>query len=1209
MVEKSPRDLPLYAPYVLRILAMVMKSKDIGMVEDSVPTLQTFCEHQDIATLTADQALVKQYEQIVQSYAAFASKPQGTPKSPLSPPIAIRWKSAGLKAIKSISASEATGADGGRQLSIIVPVILENLYADSDETLVSLYQKAGSEKEAGSRRRTSVNTVRTTEPAPDSTNIPVSETTAEADRVAEEEAAMLALQSLKQIFTANNRTLIRLAFTEILKFFMRKSLIARPGTATSNRSALKGNWAIKLTEMVTEWCPVQDRFIIVVTVMETLVRSPTTEDNMGNQLVLGRLIQWLLGSTINMIGLSVMDILLGLIQHVLILLQLGGKGTNVLPHHQQTSAIDLFKETAIAGYNSPSDSGPEMVEEKVSTPSAARQELLSCLQNCIANLATHIYYGDQISDILTAILLRLKPSPASGLATATAAIERPAAAAQAISDSANMKEDPTRSEFFSFGTARVTALNAVKEVLVIANKRGATVGAGAVGRNKVGVRVWEGTQWLLRDEDRRVRRAYVDALLTWMHLELNKKDLRIMEDKPRSKKNKPLGEEELKKRTSIARAASNASRGSRAQPLKTTFLQLLHLAVYDNVLEAPENDSDILLMNLLLTSLVERLGVNALKSGLPVLVRLQEDINTVLKTPKAKVNVGSLVHGYYLCLSKIFEFETTMPGYEIQSEVSRRQRAGLWMERLQFPSLALEHLIVSSVPQSALLPERTVRQGSLKRFDNVAAMVNQISIAYSNSISSAPSSPPQSPARGAISPIASPMGLRGPIEELPPAFREMLLSRWTKEACIASIEKDSARTVSPHGSRSGTTHSNNNGLLAANGHARDASPAAAVLEGQKGLCGTPVGIQTSKLRRASAQGSGPHTPVSDAENIETLRVDDLKRVLASGSLADALHSQHGRPRNGSPLRNSSTAYQDFGSDAGKDRYLGRTITRPSIISTGSESVMDAEGFESASEGDPEHALPVPQSPVSSKEIAEQYMQQLGRRSYETDGGASGRLSGAGARPESHDTANRPPSRMSRARSSSSTSAEDPEANAKALKGEFVPSVVGRGVAGGEECVPPVPPLPEGIVAKHPQSPQFQTAIAAKIKPEATGAAPAATEKVSSPTGFDGGAVGSTPLPSATSAAATLTATAPPPQPALQRERERDWSIGRNSLGNRSSVGNRSSSKSAAAAAVAGDRRTMVRALLGSIEVNVDRAGVAGIGGGAGGGGVLGKPPY
>ncbi len=55
LIEKAPRDLPLYAPYVLKILNIILRSRDITMVESSIPTFEAFCEHQDGASLSADQ--------------------------------------------------------------------------------------------------------------------------------------------------------------------------------------------------------------------------------------------------------------------------------------------------------------------------------------------------------------------------------------------------------------------------------------------------------------------------------------------------------------------------------------------------------------------------------------------------------------------------------------------------------------------------------------------------------------------------------------------------------------------------------------------------------------------------------------------------------------------------------------------------------------------------------------------------------------------------------------------------------------------------------------------------------------------------------------------------------------------------------------------------------------------------------------------------
>jgi len=56
------------------------------------------------------------------------------------------------------------------------------------------------------------------------------------------------------------------------------------------------------------------------------------------------------------------------------------------------------------------------------TASTARKELLKKLEKCIGDLATHIYYSDQISDMVQEILAHLKARsgsvPDSGAADA-----------------------------------------------------------------------------------------------------------------------------------------------------------------------------------------------------------------------------------------------------------------------------------------------------------------------------------------------------------------------------------------------------------------------------------------------------------------------------------------------------------------------------------------------------------------------------------------------------------------------------------------------------------------------------------------------------------------------------------------------------------------------------------------------------------------------
>lgn len=1065
LIEKLPRDLPLYAPYILRILGTILRSKDLSMVEESVPTFETFCEHQDVATLAADQQHIGQYEGIVRTYASYAAlKTPVQPKGGLTAPIAIRWRSAGLRALKSITSSEAVGADGGRQMSIIMPVILQNLHSGDEEHLRELQRKVEAvetkdEKQAH-RRRMSIATVQTADSNSRPNSGAVTGTADDADRLAEEEVGLQALWSLKQIFMANNRAQIRLATGAMLKFICTVPQ-RRPGLKKSTKSVHSGSWATTLMEMCTRWAPVQDRFVMLVTVMETLVRSPIAEENMDKQLLLVSLVGWLLRSNINMIGLSVMDVLLGLVQHILLLLQLGGKGSNVLPHHQQTDAIDLFKgtEDLIDGPSRLGKGETNGSKAEESLPSSSRQELLSRLHRCIGDLATHVYYSDQISDMITAILLRLKPSPMSGVATAAAAIEDPQAAARAIQASVHLQENPDTDEFFSFGTARVTALKAIKEVLTVANMKGTVSGGAAIGRNRVGVQVWEGTQWLLRDEDRRVRRAYVDALLTWLRLEMSSNDLRVLEDKRKLLKSASKTDVNSSRRdTMTRRAVSTASRNDKtSKPAKSTFLQLLHLAVYDNAIEAPESGSDLLLIHLLLVRLVEKLGVNAVKTGLPMIMRLQEDINVdeLISTPIAKLNISSLVHGYFWTLCEKFDFDTSSVGFAVQSEISRRKQHGLWLDAIQIPPLPLEQIMsAASRPLLEKIPLPVLQTESLKPFDSRPAMVDRIAESYASTVASPPTSPPASPGRVFSLPPISSQGptstpSNGNPHELPPRILDVMLSDWSKELCIANVEKESTRTISLS-SRNGTNLSR---YLGVNGQSsRGISPNSRSPPNENDITSQPHALNfafQNQHRRSSAHDTGSPTPISSSDQNTTLRVDDLKRVLTGGKL---------NVRGASPLRHS-TARHDFSLSENNDR---------GSISSSSESVVSAEGFESASEGDLSHTLPPPAPNPLAETTPSHPPAPTSNHAASSTHSRTSWITHPRSRPQSGEMSpGKPSTPRSLRRPSTSSSGEDPNANAAALRGEIVhPRLSGEEFV--EDEVPPVPPLPANVTAFPPR---------------------------------------------------------------------------------------------------------------------------------------------
>jgi protein EFR3 len=900
----------LYSNSVLVILDTVLRSNDINMVEESLPTFEAWCKHANTAALSADQQRTQQYMQLVEQYASFAD-PVNTVKTRSTESISLnlRWRTAGLRAIRAAVASDALSTESAKQLNTVMPVILQNMGLDKADVLSSLQQRARlNEKQENDfvrRRRLSSATITTVDTT--DRQLTASETAADADKASEDEVKVLAVRCLKQIFsvgTSSIRGYTRLATALTIKYIASQR---SPKSAVPTNP--QGNWATALFETIARWTPVQDRFIIVITAMETLVRSPVVEATLDKQLVLASMIDWLLSSDINLIGLSIMDVMLGFVQYTLVLLQLGDRHASItlqMPQNDTLGFIREAKETLDpANVLSEKERGREKSTTE-STASPARQELLQYLQRCIASLSNHIYYTEQISDMLAAILARLKPSANADAAATAAAIEKPAAATKAIADSASIQEDPTTDSFFSFATARTTALTTVKDILMRASHKRNSAGTAVGSRARVGVYVWEGTQWLLKDDDPEVRVAYVDAILTWLRLETGKNDTLLPRDGPRKGKSgkkttTPDGETNMTKR-----AVSNASR-KESKPARSTFVQLLHLAAYDSIIDRSHNESDILMLYLLLTKLVERLGVNALRTGLPMILKLQEAVlnSEIELSTSAKINIASLVQGYLWSVAEKFEFETTRVGHEINAEISRRKRFNVWFDKIKFPALSL-HSIVSQAagePKDAVYAEEAA--DTLKPFLNVTDLVEEIANAYDTALLSPQQSPPSSPGRVFSVPAlgfgygygVAPGPKPSPKDQLPQRVKEEMGATWTRELCMASVEKESTGSVA---GTSGPRH--HLSVVSVNknetGDNQDHSPGHGLSSGLGSL---------QKIRKGSPNGS-PIPLGSTSSRDSTLRVTELKRVLSAS----------GHQRQASPLRrplSSRRSTMSAGSDS------------------------------------------------------------------------------------------------------------------------------------------------------------------------------------------------------------------------------------------------------------------------------------------------------
>ncbi|KAK0655896.1 hypothetical protein B0T16DRAFT_384690 [Cercophora newfieldiana] len=862
LIEKAPKDLPLFALCVLKILDQILKASDITMVESSIPTFEAFCEHHDPTSL-ADQAYLRQYQSVVQQYASLASTRSYPGKIEPSKPIALRWRNSGLEAIRSIASSEALSSVAGQQYDIAVPMILENLWTDNENFLDVLLHRAELEdKVEGAlvRRRTSIATVQTVDTEPQPNPLALSGTAVDVDKLAEEDIGVLAMQCLKQIFSGSSRSQLHIAAVALLKFIEERVGQDEEVVRTTANGKDSG-WAIKMFLLVTRWAPVADRFSILVAALDSLAGQQLTDETLRQHIVLAAIIGALLRSDINLIGLSVNDVLLAFVAHIKRLVQMPGDPNS------------MRSDPPLPGQPDPRSPTTLQFAEKAERASAQRKDLLLRLQECIGDLATHVYYADQISDMISTILRKLKPSRSSSTSSSTPQGER-------VGDpTAPPTSGPDQIDsLFALTVAKIAALRAIKSVLLVANPRTKMTGNLALSRNHVPVQVWDSTQWLLRDPDGLVRKAYADAVVTWLDRETTPADAKARDETARA----TLKSRDASGSASLARRVVSSTSAKPVKMPKSHFLQLLHLAIYDNAIQNVDYETDIVLLHVLLAKLVSKLGVNAVRYGLPMIFRLQEDIQDA-ETPIHKVRIGSLVHGYFWALTEKFDFDGSIIGRAIHNEIVRRRSKHFWVEGVNIPPPLMELVGTPGMarPQPRL-PIKEIESEALLPFDERIGLVECICDGYADQSRSPPTSPAASPGRSFSHPVlGSTLSTIPAIEteqEIPTHFRETMLAEWSREAVLVAVQAGS-KSASLNGSR--TTGTDRNRLTAngggANGHI---SPFGSRTNLRPAT--SPVGDGT-KLRKSSLRsGVSPHpvpAPAASTEQVVT-SVEQLKLVLS-----------------------------------------------------------------------------------------------------------------------------------------------------------------------------------------------------------------------------------------------------------------------------------------------------------------------------------------
>lgn len=432
LIERCPEDLNLFAMNVVKILTEVVSSNDLMLSQHASPVFESFCRFHNDALFRGDPAYVEKFQTLVSLYLALAG---GSVKGPNE----LQWKLVGVGAAKSVAGSVVILTPAGKlQIDSIVPLLLDCLSLDSDgSTLLLIHSQIATVESKQLSRRASV----------------LMSTITPNDLSSEELLRYTSMQALRHFFETTTISLLKNATHATISFILKTK--APP------------LWSSIFLEIATRCVPVQTRFAVLTELVDQLIAVPITD--LTDQLTIVRFVTYLLSSSVNMVGLSVIDILRSLLQHKL----------NIL----KSIDIDTIQ------------------------PGTPAFELLAALKDCVAALASHVYYAAQTSDIISEILAK-SLYPGKGLASGAVT---PIGIGKKNIDMAFGKQHnggPSTNVNISF---LVDSLETIYTILSFP-----PVKAGGVEKSQLSISCWDGTENLLNHDNFDVRVAYARTLAVFM---------------------------------------------------------------------------------------------------------------------------------------------------------------------------------------------------------------------------------------------------------------------------------------------------------------------------------------------------------------------------------------------------------------------------------------------------------------------------------------------------------------------------------------------------------------------------------------------------------------------------------------------------------------------------------------------------------------------
>ncbi len=457
LISECRRDLGLFSRSIIRIINIALDVRvyqkgdyDLEVVGRAASCFTAFTTYTDGAAVGVDDSLTTAYLAVLRNFAALAVSTGMTEKPDTEQLSRARLIAlAGLNGAASSDALFSSNSEFSRQISILLPPLLENIFEGNmhqlkletakiqmDASPSPFFSEFSARRPVNDRRAPSLHA-----------HIPGEKGPSTADVLSAALRSLHALVGLCQVNQASSVLDAVFAFLD-------------------QRGWMDVEWCCWLAEQLTAFLLLQYRFVVLTRLAEILVELEDVPPTPKHTSVLA-MVTTVLNSSISLVGLGVTDLLNNLVSLIVRRIRF-----------------------------EPQDG------------------LLPPLVQCISSLGTHIYYADQINDIVEELTVRMSDIPQSDKARleilrvliyCTIGVMTTAVAADAMEARRTSQQEPPPAD-----KGKAPLLETPLELPRKSTSR----------RNPITPGVWQATLPLLGESTYAVRAAYAQALQLFLENEM-----------------------------------------------------------------------------------------------------------------------------------------------------------------------------------------------------------------------------------------------------------------------------------------------------------------------------------------------------------------------------------------------------------------------------------------------------------------------------------------------------------------------------------------------------------------------------------------------------------------------------------------------------------------------------------------------------------------